>query len=203
LLGTSHVIGKASYIASLLWRVDALSIGTLAISCAACSLPDPSSRPWLRFIPLRRNALKAEDLFANVSARAGKILVLTEGVIPYLTNEDVAELADDLRHAGNIGFWVTDYFSPEAIRFGEKMRARFMRNAPFRFNPKDWFSFFGEHGWRASVIRYIAEEANRLGRPIPLSFFVLAWIGLKTLFASRARRDRMRKFAAYVLLVPE
>ena len=31
----------------------------------------------------------------------------------------------------------------------------------------------------------------------------LAWIGLKTLFASRARRDRMRKFAAYVLLVPE
>jgi hypothetical protein len=32
---------------------------------------------------------------------------------------------------------------------------------------------------------------------------VLAWIGLKTLFASRARRDRMRKFAAYVLLVPE
>jgi len=77
------------------------------------------------------------------------------------------------------------------------------RNAPFRFNPKDWFSFFGEHGWRASEIRYIAEEANRLGRPIPLSFFVLAWIGLKTLFASRARRDRMRKFAAYVLLVPE
>jgi len=142
-------------------------------------------------------------LFSNVNARAGKILVLTEGVIPYLTNEDVAELADDLRQAEKIGFWITDYFSPEAIRFGEKMRARFMRNAPFRFNPKDWFSLFGEHGWRASEIRYIAEEANRLGRPIPLSFFVLAWIGLKTLFASRARRDRMRKFAAYVLLVPE
>jgi len=78
-----------------------------------------------------------------------------------------------------------------------------MRNAPFRFNPKDWFFLFGEHGWRASEIRYIAEEANRLGRPIPLSFFVLAWIGLKTLFASRARRDRMRKFASYMLLVPE
>ena len=142
-------------------------------------------------------------LFSNVNARAGKILVLTEGVIPYLTNEDVAELADDLRQAKKIGFWITDYFSPEAIRYGEKMRARFMRNAPFRFNPKDWFSLFGEHGWRASEIRYIAEEANRLGRPIPLPFFVLAWIGLKTLFASRARRDRMRKFAAYVLLVPE
>jgi hypothetical protein len=30
--------------------------------------------------------------------------VLTEGVIRYLTNEDVAELADDLRQAKKIGF---------------------------------------------------------------------------------------------------
>jgi len=37
---------------------------------------------------------------------------------------------------------------------------RFMRNAPFQFNPKDWFAFFGEHGWRASEIRCISDEAN-------------------------------------------
>jgi methyltransferase (TIGR00027 family) len=153
-------------------------------------------------LDLTDRALRRQ-LFANVSARAGKILVLTEGVIPYLTNDDVAELADDFRQVEKIGFWITDYFSPEAIRFGEKMHARFMRNAPFQFNPKDWFSFFGEHAWRASEIRYISEEANRLGRPIPLPFLMLAWIGLKSLFASRARRDRMKKFAAYVLLVPE
>jgi O-methyltransferase involved in polyketide biosynthesis len=125
-------------------------------------------------------------LFSNVNARAGKILVLTEGVIPYLTNEDVAELADDLRQAKKIGFWITTISPPRPFAMARKC-ARFMRNAPFRFNPKDWFSLFGEHGWRASEIRYIAEEANRLGRPIPLPFFVLAWIGLKTLFASRAR----------------
>src|SRR5262249_5100719 len=35
-------------------------------------------------------------LFADVSARSNKLLVLTEGVIPYLTNQDVADLADDL-----------------------------------------------------------------------------------------------------------
>ena len=83
------------------------------------------------------------------------------------------------------------------------MRARFMRNAPFQFNPKDWFAFFGEHGWHASEVRYISEEANRLGRPIPLPFFMLVWMSLKNLFASRARREGLKRFAAYVLLTPK
>jgi methyltransferase (TIGR00027 family) len=142
-------------------------------------------------------------LLADVSARATKILVLTEGVVPYLTNEDVTDLADDLRQMEKIGFWIIDYFSPEAIRYGRKMRARFMRNAPFQFEPKDWFGFFARHGWRASEVRYISEEAERLGRPIPLPFLFKAWFGLKSLFMSRARRAGMKKFAAYVLLIPK
>jgi methyltransferase (TIGR00027 family) len=142
-------------------------------------------------------------LLADVSARATKILVLTEGVVPYLTTKDVAELADDLKQMVQIGFWITDYFSPEAIRYSQKMRARFMRNAPFQFEPKDWFGFFAGHGWRASEVRYIAEEAERLGRPIPLPFLFKAWFGLRSLFMSRARRAGMTKFAAYVLLIPK
>jgi methyltransferase (TIGR00027 family) len=162
----------------------------------------PSCRLERIKLDLTDRALRRQ-LFADVSAWAGKILVLTEGVIPYLTNDDVAELADDLRQVKKIGFWITDYFSPEAIRFGEKMRARFMRNAPFQFNPQDWFAFFADHGWRASEVRYISEEAKRLGRPVPLPFFMLVWLGLKTLFASRVRREQLKRFAAYVLLVPK
>jgi O-methyltransferase involved in polyketide biosynthesis len=115
----------------------------------------------------------------------------------------VAELADDLKQMVQIGFWITDYFSPEAIRYSQKMRARFMRNAPFQFEPKDWFGFFAGPGWRASEVRYIAEEAERLGRPIPLPFLFKAWFGLRSLFMSRARRAGMKKFAAYVLLIPK
>ena len=162
----------------------------------------PSCRLERMSLDLTDRALRRK-LLADVSARSNKLLVLTEGVIPYLTNQDVADVADDLRHIEKIGFWITDYFSPEAIRFGEKMRARFMRNAPFQFNPKDWFAFFGERGWRASEIRYISEEANRLSRPIPLPFFMLVWFGLKNLFASRARREGLKRFAANVLLVPK
>ena len=144
-----------------------------------------------------------QKFFADVGARAKEVLVLTEGVIPYLSEDDVAALADDLRKADKIRFWITDYFSPQAIRYSEKLRARFMANAPFRFAPKDWFGFFAGHGWNVQEVRYIVEEAERLGRPIPLPALMKAWMKLVGFFASRTRRERMRRFAAYVLLVPK
>ncbi|MGH6749302.1 MAG: class I SAM-dependent methyltransferase [Methyloceanibacter sp.] len=93
-----------------------------------------------------RAARKA--FLAAMSAEAGKILVLTEGVTPYLTEADVGALADDLRRTEKVRFWITDYFSPEAIKFGAKLRRRFMRNAPFQFTPTDWFGFFADQAGR-------------------------------------------------------
>ncbi len=144
-----------------------------------------------------------KDFLAAMSAEAGKILLLTEGVTPYLTEADVGALADDLRRTEKVRFWITDYFSPEAIKFGAKLRRRFMRNAPFQFTPTDWFGFFADHGWKASEVRYISEEADRLGRPIPLPLWLRLSVKAAGLFTSRARRERMRRFAAYVLLVPK
>jgi methyltransferase (TIGR00027 family) len=148
-----------------------------------------------------RSSRKA--LLPKASAHAAKILVLTEGVVPYLADGDVAELADDLRQVEKVRYWIIDYFSPEAIRFGQKMRARFMRNAPFRFAPKDWFGFFDRRGWKPTEIRYIADEAERLGRPIPLPLLLKVWVKLAGIFMSRERKERMKRFAAYVLLVPK
>jgi methyltransferase (TIGR00027 family) len=158
---------------------------------------------------LERVALDLTDRAARkafltgINAQAGKILVLTEGVTPYLTDGDVGELADDLRQTEKICYWIVDYFSPEAIKFGAKLRRRFMRNAPFQFAPKDWFAFFAAHGWKASEVRYISEEADRLGRPIPLPLWLRLWVKVAGVFASRARRERMKRFAAYVLLAPK
>ena len=139
-------------------------------------------------------------LFSNVNARAGKILVLTEGVIPYLTNEDVAELADDLRQAKKIGFWITDYFSPEAIRCGEKMRARATRPSGSIRKTGSPFSASMAGG----LPRFAASRRKRTGSAVPFRCRSSCWRGSASKRCSpRARRDRMRKFAAYVLLVPE
>ena len=98
-----------------------------------------------------------QRLLAEVSESAEKVLVLTEGVVPYLSNSEVSELTGDLRAVEKIRFWIVDYFSPQALRYGRKLRTRFMRNAPFQFEPTNWFPFFDERRWRASEVSYIAE----------------------------------------------
>jgi methyltransferase (TIGR00027 family) len=140
---------------------------------------------------------------ADAAAGAAKMLVLTEGVTPYLTEVEVADLADDLRGIDAVQYWITDYYSPEAHRFADKRRARFMRNAPFRFRPQDWFGFFETCGWRTREVRYIAEEGERLGRPMPLPLLFKLWVNFARLFASPERRDNMKRFVAYVLLTPQ
>jgi methyltransferase (TIGR00027 family) len=140
---------------------------------------------------------------ADAASGSAKVLVLTEGVTPYLTEIEVAELADDLRRIEAVHYWINDYYSPESHRFADKRRARFMRNAPLRFRPQDWFAFFAARGWRAREVRYIAEEGERLGRPIPLPLLFKLWVNIATLFASQERRDNMKRFVAYVLLTPK
>jgi methyltransferase (TIGR00027 family) len=144
-----------------------------------------------------------QKFFAEVNARAGSILVLTEGVTPYLTEADVGALADDLKRLDKVWGWIIDYFSPKALNYGRKLRTRFMRAAPFLFEPKDWFGFFEEHGWDAQDVRYLGDEAEQLHRPPPLPLLMRGWLKLVGLFMSRERRRALARHVAYVLLVPK
>jgi methyltransferase (TIGR00027 family) len=143
-----------------------------------------------------------QRFIADTASASKKMLVLTEGVVPYLTESHVAELAADLRAQPNCRYWIVDYFSPEALRFGEKMRTRFMRNTPFKFTPQDWFGFFAARGWRPEEVRYISEEAVRLKRPFPASLWMKIRFLLSIPFMSKKRREQLRRYAAYVLLTP-
>jgi methyltransferase (TIGR00027 family) len=142
-------------------------------------------------------------LLVGVNAQAAKILVITEGVVPYLSVEEAATLADDLRALEHVALWVVDYMHPEAMKFRErKGMDRAMRNAAFRFKPADWFGFFREHGWQGKQIRYIADEAERLGRPMPLPLPMKILVKLTMALVPSARRKAFREFMAYVLLEP-
>jgi methyltransferase (TIGR00027 family) len=144
-----------------------------------------------------------QKFFAEVNAGAGAILILTEGVTPYLTEDDVGALADDLRRMDKLRGWIIDYSSPKALKYGRKIRARFMQAAPFLFQPKDWFAFFEEHGWHAQEVRYLGDEAEELRRPPLMPLLMKGWLKLVGLFMSRERRRDMMRQVAYVLLVPK
>ena len=147
---------------------------------------------------------KRRELFARVNAGAAKALVLTEGVIPYLANEQVASLAVDLHALNHICYWIAEYHSPRVIKYRERSGIqRKLQNAPFQFKPDDWFGFFAQRGWRPREIRYLAEEAQRLHRPIAWPLWARIIGGIFAVFASKERRTERMRFSAYVLLQPE
>jgi methyltransferase (TIGR00027 family) len=186
---------------SLRWiEIDHARLIELKESCLAGESPRCRVERYkldLAAVPARRKLLD------DIAARSNKMLVLTEGVIPYLTAEEVASLAADLRNRPAARYWVTDYFSPEVYRIRRRQEIKGpMRNARFRFEPQDYFGFFRGLGWHAQEIRYVVEEGERLRRPIPLSPLVKGWFLFTSLFIPRGRRQAMKQFAAYVLFVP-
>jgi methyltransferase (TIGR00027 family) len=133
-------------------------------------------------------------LLGETAQASRNILVLTEGVIPYLTENDVGALADDLRAHPSYRFWIADYLSPEAYSYRRRAgMVAFLKNAPFRFEPADYFGFFQVHGFHPKVIRYYIDEAKKVGRPPPLPLWM-------RLIAKIFRFGR--QFSGYVMFEP-
>lgn len=119
------------------------------------------------------NGEKRRAFLSNVVPQAKKVLVLTEGVIPYLTPEQVAELSADLLKEERIAFWITEYFHQKVYRYLKTtIRNLKMKNAPFRFYPDDWYGFFRNLGWAEKETRYGGEIAKEFKRRPPMPKFV-------------------------------
>ena len=140
-------------------------------------------------------------LLARINAQAHGIIVLTEGLTPYLDNDEVASLADDLSATSQVRFWIVDYFSAEAQKYRSRRGVgHAMQNAPFKFAPGDWFGFFKRHGWQTKEIRYFTEEAERFGRPFPAPWPLRLLMALSRLWLPAGQQQVMRRFAGYALL---
>ena len=141
------------------------------------------------------NLSERRELLTSVNVRAEKMLVLTEGVVPYLSLEEAGSLADDLRTLDHARYWIVEYVSPQASKYRSRGRMRrLMQNAPFKFAPQDWFGFFEAHGWRSSDVRYLVEEGERLYRPIKLPAPLILAFLTRGIFASKEQRAAFRKF---------
>lgn len=146
------------------------------------------------------NAELRRKFFADINARAKKILVITEGVVPYLTEEEAGSLADDLKDVLRASYWIAEYVSAEALKF--RRRRMKMKNAPFKFAPEDWFVFFAQHGWRPREVRYLGEEADRLKRPLQWPTLLRIWLGIRKLFASKETLEGLNRFQGYIIYEP-
>lgn len=149
------------------------------------------------------DAQARRQLLDEVASRSGKVLVLTEAVTPYLPEEAVAALGADLRARPAIKYWIADYFSPASYEYRRRSgMSRAMKNAPFLFEPKDYFGFFAAAGWQPKEIKYFAEEAQRLRRPAPFSWHVRLITSVLGILMPPEKRRAMKRYAGFVLFEP-
>jgi methyltransferase (TIGR00027 family) len=134
-------------------------------------------------------------LFARCGATSKQALVITEGVIPYLSASDVAALASDLHAIASMRSWIQD-FDDAGKRGLPRGWAKKLRAAPFLFEVQNWFEFFSKYGWRAAKVITSFEESQRINRPYPFEFPQ----GLITWAIPKAMSQRILSLSGAVLM---
>lgn len=121
----------------------------------------------LRSAPLDlANTEARQELFKELNAQAKKALILTEGLIIYLTSEQAASLSSDLSDQKNFRRWVFDLQSPALLEMAnDKMGAALAGSgAKFQFAPDEGEEFFESHGWKHLESKSLLPTALTLNR---------------------------------------
>jgi methyltransferase (TIGR00027 family) len=102
-----------------------------------------------------------QALFAELKPK--RALVISEGLLIYLTAEQAGELASDLKVFDR---WVFDIASPALLKLMVKEMGSFLdqANAPLKFAPAEGPHFFDRFGWRVLDAQSMLHNAAKIGR---------------------------------------
>ncbi len=112
------------------------------------------------------------DQVASTSERA---IVLTEGLLYYLAESDVAALATELAARPAFRFWAADLFSRRLLRYAQLSpvgHTLARAGAGLHFAPEGGPDYFARFGWKTRDARSMLLEGRRLGRPAPLDWLL-------------------------------
>lgn len=84
-----------------------------------------------------------------ITGKPGKTLVITEGLLLYLNEPDVRDLATRLR-AGGVRWWIADLIGPNLVRRYAKTSRE--NNVPVVFGPDDGVGYFEAAGWTVDAV---------------------------------------------------
>lgn len=142
-------------------------------------------------------------LFAQINASAKQVLIITEGLLSYLTEAQVASLANDLHQQSNFHGWLFELASPVALQQIQKSKQQKLfdqyfanGNPTFLFAPEQGTEFFRAYGWSVREFRSVWKEACRLkrhGHLIRFSGLLMRWFAKRTWLA-------MSQHTGFVLL---
>jgi len=98
---------------------------------------------------------------------ASNAFVLTEGLLMYLSDQDVTALSTAFQRP-EIAWWSLDFPSPGLKKRMNNRTGGLLQNAPFDFAPPNGLGFFENLGWKVQSVESVTEAARRLNRLPPL-----------------------------------
>lgn len=137
-------------------------------------------------------------LFSQIAGESQRVLIVSEGLLVYLTEDQVGQLATDLHAPASFRWWLIDLASPRLLewmsrRWGKSVEAG---NAPFQFAPEAGTAFFNRFGWREAQYRSAMDEARRLNREMRLMWLWRFFMRI----SPKKKREEFRRFSGFVLL---
>ena len=109
-------------------------------------------------------------LFQRLGRNAKRVLVLTEGLLVYLTRDEVSSLGRDLAAQSTFRDWAIDLCSPGLLKMLQKnLGALSEAGSPLKFGPEEGPEFFNASGWKAVEVCSMLKTAARIKR---LPFFL-------------------------------
>ena len=108
--------------------------------------------------------------FAKCGSQFKSTLLISEGLIPFMSAHDVASLARDLATVTSFRYWISDFANLNSKRKTPKGWESKLKAAPFLFDADDCIAFFRQTGWYPRKIITSGEESETVNRPYPLDF---------------------------------
>lgn len=132
------------------------------------------------------NTEARRELFSRLGQRAKRTLIVTEGLIVYLTDGDVIAFGNDLAAQPAFQHWLIDVMSPALLKMlARKMTGPLDRaGIPLKFAPQTGPEFFKRCGWKPEQVCSILHAAAKIKR-LP---FLLRLIALISPVSFRANR---------------
>lgn len=120
------------------------------------------------------------EFFARLDSSASHVFVMTEGLLAYLSEEQVANFARDLHACRHFLWWLIDLGSPKVKQMMEKRWGKQLSaaGAPIKFAPENGEEFFRPYGWEASEFRGFFQASREFNRPMPGDWMIRLWARL-------------------------
>jgi methyltransferase (TIGR00027 family) len=104
-------------------------------------------------------------LFRDLGQRAKRVLIVTEGLLVYLSREEVSALGQDLAAQPSFREWIIDLASPGLVKMlQQNLPVLGEAGSPLKFGPEEGPEFFRACGWKPEEVYSMLKTAAKIKR---------------------------------------